>query len=549
MKTSKHCGNFVKVLFYLFLVFVSRTVSAQNKNLNTRPNIVLAISDDQSWPHAGIYGCTFVKTPVFDRIAKEGILFMNGFAAAPQCGPSRAALLTGRNIWQNEEAGVHGSLFPKKFPVFTHLLEAHGYHVGYTGKGWAPGKWDAGGQDVARESDPVGKSYNKRTLDPPFEGLSNNDYSANFADFLNQRNSDQPFFFWFGSKEPHRPYQSKAFGIKHENSTMNVVTPSFMPDADVVKNDLLNYAAEIEWFDRQLGQMVQMLEEMGELDNTIIIVTSDNGMPFPRAKMQNYEYGNHVPLAIRWGKKCKGGRKVSDLVSLIDFAPTFLDAAGVPVPVSMSGKSMMNLIESDASGQIEYDRTRVVTGKERHSCARPGNLCYPIRAIRTDEYYYVRNLKPERWPAGNPPYFLDMYWWLAYDWPSASYIIANKDNPNIKIFYDLNVAKRPHEELYDIRKDPGCLNNLAQQPEYEYISKSLWNELKEILVRQKDPRMMGRGDCFDSSPMFFKHNVHPQTNKPLFPDIPERGEYNNNMIVFDHSNDQQEAVDLMRTNK
>jgi len=535
-----------KNYYVLFFVLPLMTQCVQREQ--EVPNIIFAISDDQSWPHAGAYGCDFLKTPVFDRLANEGILFLNAFASAPQCSPARASLLTSRNIWQLEEAGVHGSFFPKKFPVFTHLLEEHGYHVGYTGKGWGPGLWNAGGEGVARDRDPVGKAYNEFTLQPPYKGISPNDYSANFTDFLEKRNPDQPFFFWFGCWEPHRPYQAH-FGVNLENGLDGVEVPAFMPNNETVKEDLLNYAVEIEWFDLQLGKMIQKLKEIGEFENTIIIVTADNGMAFPRAKMQNYEHGIHVPMAMRWGKSCKGNRKVDDPVGFIDLAPTFLEAAGISIPQSMSGRSLMNIIKSKKSGQVEEDRTSVLTGKERHSCARAENLCYPIRAIRTNEYLYIRNLKPDRWPGGDPPYYLDMFWWFVYDWPSASYIVKNKDNPEISLFFDINVAKRPLEELYDIKNDPGCFNNLAGKQEYKTLSESLWNELKEKIIQQKDPRMFGKGDCFDSSPMTFLHNINRTTKEKLFSGIVPQGEYNTNMMIFDHSGDEFEAIELMNPKK
>src|SRR5262245_32846001 len=108
------------------------------------PNILLAIADDWSWPHAGAYGCQFVQTPAFDRVAKEGVLFTRAFCASPGCSPSRAALLTGRPTWQLEHAGTHASSFSKDLAVYPDVLEAAGYHVGFTGKGWGPGNFKAG---------------------------------------------------------------------------------------------------------------------------------------------------------------------------------------------------------------------------------------------------------------------------------------------------------------------------------------------------------------------------------------------------------------------
>ncbi|MCB1120472.1 MAG: sulfatase-like hydrolase/transferase, partial [Verrucomicrobiae bacterium] len=167
----------IKLLFFtsVFVVFIGTAFAKP-------PNILLAISDDQSWPHAGAYGDATVSTPAFDSVAENGVLFTHAFCPASQCSPSRAALLTGRNIWQLEEAGTHASTFPKKFKVYTDILEEHGYYVGYTGKPWAPGSWKDGGRD----RNPCGLEFNERKLTPPSKFISSTDYAANFREFLSQ---------------------------------------------------------------------------------------------------------------------------------------------------------------------------------------------------------------------------------------------------------------------------------------------------------------------------------------------------------------------------
>ena len=172
------------VKFYqlsIFALFLSLSVVvsvAQDKPVD-RPNILFAISDDQSFPHASAYGAEWVKTPAFDQIAERGVLFTNAFAASPGCSPSRAAILTGRYPWMIEGAGTHGSDFPSKFVAFPDLLEKAGYFIGTTGKTWAPGNWKISG----RERNPAGPSYDKQKLKDNPEGISNKNYAANFADF------------------------------------------------------------------------------------------------------------------------------------------------------------------------------------------------------------------------------------------------------------------------------------------------------------------------------------------------------------------------------
>ena len=474
------------------------------------PNILFAISDDQSYPHAGAYGCQWISTPAFDGIAREGVLFSNAFVASPGCSPSRAAILTGRHCWELEEAGNHASSFPARFTVFTDLLEEHGYMVGYTGKGWGPGNWKISG----RERNPAGDawsgiSYDKEGEDPrPAAHIRNTDYAANFRDFLEHREQGRPFFFWYGASEPHRTYE-KGAGIRLGMDPDAVVVPGFLPDVPEIRSDLLDYAVEVQWFDHHLATMIAMLKERGELDNTIIIATGDNGMPFPSAKANCFEFGIHVPLAISWPGRVRGDRTLEDLVSMTDLAPTLLDAAGIQVPdsVNYSGKSLMNLLVSDKEGTVDPERAAVYASRERHSSSRWNNLGYPIRAMRTRDYLYIRNFKPERWPAGAPqlinqdgsPGKMHFAYTDIDGSPSKETLIDRMDDPDIIPYFQRAVAKRPAEELYDIHADPACMNNLADDDAYRKILENHKNALMQHLRETSDPRATGNDpDVFES---------------------------------------------------
>ncbi len=454
----------------------------------TRPNILLAISDDQAWPYAGAYGCKIVNTPAFDRIASTGILMNHAHCPAPQCGPSRASLLTGRNIWQNEEAGTHASVFPKWLQVYPDLLEDAGYEVGYTGKGWVPGDYVYAG----RSRNPAGTEYQTYKCEPPTNCINANDYARNFEDFLSHVDEDQPFCFWYGAREPHRSYE-KGSGVRAGKRLEDVEVPQFLPDNDTVRSDILDYAYEIDWFDHHLDRMLKLLEERGQLENTLVVVTSDNGMPFPRAKANTYEHGAHVPMAISWPKQIPGGRIVDDFCSFVDLGPTFLDAAGVEVPEAMTGTSLMDTLTSPDSGLVDASRTFTVTGRERHTHARVDNLGYPIRTLHTEDFVYIRNLSPDLWPMGELLYDVD-------DGPTKSYYVEHKDEADVTPFYDMAFGKRPLEELFDRRNDPYCMNNIADDPVFKDVKEQLWAQLEAILREQNDPRILGFGDIFDSYP-------------------------------------------------
>jgi N-sulfoglucosamine sulfohydrolase len=458
-----------------------------------RPNILLAISDDQSYPHAGAYGDKGVETPAFDRVARLGVLFNNGFCASPGCSPSRAALLTGRHPWQIEHAGTHASSFPKEHVVYPDLLEAAGYHIGYTGKGWGPGNF----QESGRTRNPAGPAWQRRKMDSP-PRISNNDYAANFRDFLDEKPDDAPFCFWFGASEPHRAYDEGS-GLRAGKKLEDAHVPPFLPDTPEIRSDVLDYYVEIEWFDAHLGRMLDLLQERGELENTLVVVTSDNGMPFPRAKANCYEYGIHVPTAACWPARARGGRTVDDLVGFVDYGPTFLEAAGLRPPETMAGRSFLNVLLSDRSGQVDSTRTRVFTARERHSSSRHDNLGYPMRALRTPEFLYIRNFRPHLWPAGDPETSDGTVAFHDIDGaPSKTFLIENRDSDRFARYFRLAVAKRPAEELFDIRRDPGNLKNLADDPEYAEVRSRLSRELEEYLRETGDPRVLDGGDVFET---------------------------------------------------
>ncbi len=448
-----------------------------------RPNILFAIADDWGWPHAGAYGCTWVETPAFDRLAAEGVLLANCFTSNPKCSPCRASILTGRNTWQLEEAVNHFGVFPANWEVFPDLLEKAGYRVGYTGKGWGPGDYKAGG--FARN--PAGPEYARHTLEPPFRSMSNKDYAGNFEDFLEGREPGQPFCFWFGTHEPHRAFQDGAGAISGKRH-QDVDLPAFYPDDVTIRRDLADYAVESEWFDTHLGRILAKLEEIGELDSTLVIATSDHGMPFPRVKGQIYEYGFHLPLAVRWGGG-REGRTVEDFINVRDFAPTILEVAGVEVPDSMTGSSFAGILDSDEGGWIDPDRNRMLVGKERHDLGRPNDWGYPVRAIRTPEYLYVRNYEPDRWPAGNP----ETGYRNCDGSPTKSRLVGRFDDN-----YRLSFGKRPAEELYRVDRDRDCVHDLADDPALATVKKDLRAELQARLEADGDPRALGEAGVFDT---------------------------------------------------
>ncbi len=453
------------------------TVFPAEPTKTPRPNILFCIADDWSWPHAGAYGDKTVKTPVFDRLAREGALFQNAFCASPSCTPSRAAILTGRAVHQLDEGANLWGFLPKRFETFPDALQRAGYFVGHMGKGWGPGNIQAGGR-ARNPAGPVSK-----TLDA----------------FLVGKPKDKPFCFWFGGLDPHRPYD-RGTGANSGLKPDNIKVPSFWPDTAEVRGDILDYYFEVERWDRNLGALLKLLEDRGELENTVVIVTSDNGWPFPRAKANLYDAGTHLPLAIRWPGKIKAGKRIESFVNLQDIAPTILEIAGLTPPAEMVGQSLISL----ASGaEKDGQRPMVFLERERHANVRQDDLSYPSRAVRTKDFLYIRNLRPERWPAGDP-----VMWKAVGEFGDCDagvvkeVILAQRSEPKMKPFFQLCFGLRPAEEFYNVRNDPGQTNNLAGSPKVLNAQIKLRQELDAWLQRTSDPRLNPNDDRFEKAPYF-----------------------------------------------
>ncbi len=448
-----------------------------------RPNILFIILDDWNSHHAGAYGCTWVKTPNFDRVAREGVLFRNAFTSNPKCSPCRASILTGRNTWQLEEAVNHFGIFPAKFAVYPDLLEKAGYTVGLTGKGWGPGDFKSTGF----KHNPAGPSFDEHKTTPPTTGIGRNDYARNFEAFLGQRAKGKPFCFWMGFAEPHRPYELNS-GVRLGKKLEDIQVPAYLPDTPAVRGDLADYAIEVEYADAHIGKALQALETTGELENTLVIVTSDHGMPFPFVKGQIHEDGFHLPLAMRWGKGIKPGRVVEDFINVRDFAPTYLELAGLPVHPQMSGRSLAAILRSEKSGWLE-NRDTMLAGKERHDIGRPNDWGYPVRALRTREYLYVHNFHPERWPACNP----ETDFGNCDPGPTKEVIKALGGH-----FFELSFGKRLPDELYRLKDDPENVRNLANDLVFKDVVDDLRTRMMQQLRAEGDPRALGNGATFDT---------------------------------------------------
>ena len=451
-----------------------------------RPNILFVISDDQSFPHVGYADDPVVRTPGFDRVAAEGVIFTNAYVSSPSCTPSRAAVLTGRNHWELRDTGNLWSAWPEDLHAYPELLAQAGYHVGHERKGWGPGD-----PALRIEGNPAGPRY------------------RDFREFLNAGDAGQPFCYWFGSTQPHRPYVEGS-GVQAGLRLDDVAVSAFLPDCGPVRADIADYLLQCEVYDAQIRNLLATLEERGLYENTLIVVTSDNGMPFPRCKANLYDYGTRMPLAVSWPGVIGGRQAVDDFVSFADFAPTFLAAAGIEAPEEMSGRSFLDVLTAGRSGRVDPERDQVFCGRERHTTGRQGDVGYPCRSIRTDDFLYIRNFAPVRWPAGDPPDFIDCDQGITKD-----HMMAHRDLPEVACLHELAFGLRPAEELYDLRRDPWQMTNVAGVREYEAVRRRLLGELEGYLSATRDPRLTGEFD-FDRAPCFWNGRWFPRPYPEVF---------------------------------
>ena len=482
-------------IFFLYSSFF------KNEKIPLRPNILILMSDNHSWNHLGCYGDPVVKTPNIDNLAVQGIRFTNAYCSAPSCAPARASMLTGQDIWRLEEgANLWGSL-PNKFKVYTEMLEDAGYHVGFEGKGWGPGNYEAGG----RKRNPAGDKYNS------------------FKDFFDHKKEGQPFCYWFSSQDPHRPYDS---GDVTEINMDMIEVPPYLPDHPEIRRDIADYYAEIQNFDKDVGLHIQLLNERKELENTLILVCSDNGWQMPRGLANLYDFGTRIPLIVSMPTKFKGKRVIDDFVSLNDFAPTFLELTGIPVPEEMNAQSFLNILESESNGFISNKRDFIVTARERHAFVRKNGAGYGARSYRTKEFLYIRNYDFENWPAGDPPLFGDVdAHMLQYPCPTKMYILINKEIIGIKELFQLGFEKRPADELYDLKNDPYQMNNVAYSEKYQKVKDLLSNKLTEYLKANDDPRVLGGEMKWLEAPYYAEKDKYPQPGEEARKELNLKNQY------------------------
>ena len=289
----------------------------------------------------------------------------------------------------------------------------------------------------------------------------------------------------------HRPRGQDQAGAP-EIDPAAIAVPKFLPDAPEVRGDIADYYGAVEIFDGEVARHMEILEASGLAARTMVIVCSDNGWQMPRGLANLYGFGTRIPLIISMPQRLAGGRVVDAFVSLNDLAPTLLELAGLAVPDNMTAKSLVPVLEGDGNASPVARREFMVTALERHAFCRQDGVGCPARAIRTKDHLYIRNYEPDRWPAGDPPLYGDVdAHMLHYRCPTKMLLLTRRDEPGIRPLFDLGFAKRPAEELYDLRTDPDQMNNAAGDPQYQDVKARLAEQLTAYLKATGDPRETG----------------------------------------------------------
>lgn len=510
--------NLIKIV--LISIFCHNALAQEND----RPNFLFIIADDIGSEMIGAYGNEVIETPNIDQLAQEGIMFENAYTTNAKCAPSRASILSGRHFFQLETGAVHSDNFPVKFKSYQLELEQAGYFVGYTGKGWGPGSWKKSGW----KQPPTGKSYNSEMFakglnarvgfrnakvseeekqaaklrasgkydeeamrELIFSGnVWNTDYTANFELFLKNRPAEKSFSFWYGSHDGHRPWLAGA-GRRHIGDSEKVKVYPFYPDVAEMHDRLLDIGVEVELFDNSVGEAIALLKEYGLYENTVIIVTSDNGTDGNRSKGDIYPYASRLPLVIisPWLDQAVISKAN---VSFRDFAPTILELANVAIPETVTGKSFAKTLTKGKSKGRNY----ILGGRENYS----HRFIYPVRTIIKDDYCYVRNYwYNKRYPEGTLDAPVAGHITTAevpYEASLLEAVLREKENGNLT-YWNWVYEKRDYEELYNIVEDPYCLNNLAPISDYKKQKDQMSKLMNKALEKESDPRAINDKDMIE----------------------------------------------------
>ncbi|MCC5839407.1 MAG: sulfatase [Opitutales bacterium] len=454
----------------------SSTVPA---TLAVRPNILLIVSEDHG-PELGCYGDPFVRTPVLDRLAADGMRFDRAYVTQAGCSPSRASIHTGLYPSQNGQIALATwgfRMYSANTPNIPRSLKAAGYRTGIIGK-LHINPAEAFPFDFAEISR---GNFARRDLP---------DYARFAGRFM--RRGEEPFFLVVNYPDAHSPWQRQVDGLPPEPLNPEDIEPLpyFGVDTPQLRETLANHYNSIMRLDTLVGDLLAQLEASGKAENTIVLFVSDHGPDLIRGKRTVYEGGVHVPFIVRWPGQVDPGSVSRELVSMVDLFPTFLDLSGAAPVAGLPGKSLLPIFAGGPEVWREYLYT------EFHAHGGGKNL-NPQRAIRDDRFKLIHNLIPG---VVNPAFVDNMEEFDSV--PAAAAAAA----PHVRATYE-RIRIPPPFELYDLQEDPNEFFNLAEDPAHAAVFARLQAALLEKRRAIKDPLL---------DPVIleqFRNEVGPMTNR------------------------------------
>lgn len=432
------------ILYYFCFYFISIVAFGQKKV----PNVVIFIADDVSWDDIGAYGNTQVKTPNIDLLAENGLKFQNVFLTASSCSPSRNSILTGRYPHNTGAAELHTEP-PLEMLSFAELLKEKGYYTASSGK-FHMGEYARRGFDnITEKYEVVGDGGEEM-----------------WVPVLQQRPKEDPFFMWFAALDAHREWGPNEFEGTHPPKDFD--PPFYLADGMVTKKDLGKYYDEIFRFDYYIGLVVEELRRQNVLDNTLIIVMSDNGRAFPHSKTRVNDRGMKTPFIVHWPSHIQKKASSESLVSVIDIAPTILSLAAIPIPDQFQGISFEGLLKNPS----EEFRNYVFAEHNWHDYEAHE------RMVRSKDFLYILNSRPDI-PQSGPADAVESPSYIELDSLRKIGRLTSAQN-------DVFVTPRPFEELYDCQEDPLQLLNRASVPEYKTSLQDMRDVLKQWMLETDD---------------------------------------------------------------
>ncbi len=421
------------------------------------PNFIIFIADDVSWNDFGCYGNKQVKTPNIDRLAGNGIKFTNVYLTASSCSPSRNSIMTGRYPHNTGAAELHTEP-PLEMLSFAEVLKNNNYYTVQAGK-FHMGKYAKRGFDISYDDKDVDKGRGKK--------VNGNGGEKKWVKSIKERPQNKPFFMWFASHDAHRGWGPNEFSGTHKPT--EITPPFYLANGNETKVDLAKYYDEIKRFDYYIGEVIKELIAQNELDNTMIIIMTDNGRPFPHSKTRVNDRGMKTPFIIHYPDLIKdNGSICNSLVSVIDIAPTIMRFAGIDAPEQFQGYSFDQLLLNPKSEFRNY----VFAEHNWHDYEAHE------RMVRSKDYMYILNSRP-LFPQLGPA--------DAINSPSFKELLELKKSGNLSaIQADIFIVPRPNEELYDCNRDSLQLLNISSLPEYNEALYDLRIVLKKWMKETGD---------------------------------------------------------------